>query len=91
MFRLSSHRETFQPQTAATLFTHFMHINLLIFHPTRSAPADVMGHKCSAVDSPLLKLCLSACQWVSVFKQPDIILADNWLLPLPVVSFIVLT
>ena len=85
------HSEKFQPQTAATLFSHFMHKKPLNLPPSSFAPADVMGHKCSAVDIPLLKVCLSACQRVSVFKQADIILSDKWPLPLPIVSFIVLT
>ena len=38
--------------------------SLLIFHTTSSAPADVTSQKCSALESPLLKLCLSVGQFV---------------------------
>ena len=61
--------------------------SLLPFHPMSSAPANTVfcsGHLAT-------KACLSACQWVSVFKQAVIVFTNTWPLSLPVVWFIVLT
>jgi len=50
-------------------FTFYAQNNLLLFHPLSSAPADVTRHNCSTVNISLLKLFLSACKWVSVFRR----------------------